>query len=302
MITYVNGALNVEGNRVASIARRRHGRRDNGETAMIEIDWDDAYANMPYVPGAEALPAQWAAQAEAFRASGVTIDTVRYGPAPRCEMDILSPVQRCVGLMIFVHGGYWMKFDRSYWTHLAKGALDRGWAVAIPSYTLAPEARVAQMTAEIGAAINHAAQIVPGPIRLAGHSAGGHLVSRMICTDTTLPQDVQDRIGHTVSISGLHDLRPLLWTKLNATLNLDADEAVAESAALATPRPGVSVTAWVGGDERPEFIRQAQALDVMWSGLGAQTACVVEPGHNHFSVVEALMDAKSPLLNEILDP
>ena len=267
---------------------------------MTAIDWDDAYANMPYVPGAEALPAQWAAEAEAFRASGVAIETLRYGVAPRCELDILRPTDPPEGLMVFVHGGYWMKFDRSYWTHLAKGALERGWAVAIPSYTLAPEARVGQMTAEIGGAIMRAAEAVSGPIRLAGHSAGGHLVSRMVCADSPLSQEVQDRIEHTVSISGLHDLRPLLWTKLNASLNLDIDEATAESAALCMPRSGASMTAWVGGDERPEFIRQAEALHTMWSGLEAQTTCVVEPGHNHFSVIEALTDPKSSLLNEIL--
>ena len=267
---------------------------------MTAIDWDDAYANMPYVPGAEALPGQWAAEAEAFRASDIANETIRYGAAPRCEMDILSPRQSPLGLMVFVHGGYWMKFDRSYWSHLAKGALERGWAVAIPSYTLAPEARVSQMTAEIGAAIVCAAKEIAGPVRLAGHSAGGHLVSRMICADSPLPKDVQDRIVHTVSISGLHDLRPLLWTKLNATLNLNMDEATAESAALCMPRSGVSITAWVGGDERPEFIRQAQALHTMWAGLEAQTACIVDPGHNHFSVIEALTDPKSDLLNEIL--
>lgn len=267
---------------------------------MTAIDWDDAYANMPYVPGSDALPARWAAQAEAFRASGVAMETVRYGAGPRCEMDVLRTVEPPLGLMVFVHGGYWMKFDRSFWTHLAKGALDRGWAVAIPSYTLAPEARIATMTGEIGAAIAKAAEMVAGPIRLAGHSAGGHLVTRMVCADSPIPRDVQARIAHTVSISGLHDLRPLLWTKLNETLGLDNFEARAESAALLMPRPAVSVTAWVGGAERPAFIQQAQALDIMWSGLAAQTACVIEPGHNHFSVIEALMDAKSPLLNEIL--
>ena len=267
---------------------------------MTAIDWDDAYANMPYVPGAEALPAQWAAEAEAFRTSGVAIETLRYGVAPRCELDILRPTHPAAGLMVFVHGGYWMKFDKSYWTHLATGALARGWAVAIPSYTLAPEARVGQMTAEIGAAISCAANAISGPIRLAGHSAGGHLVSRMVCADNPLSQVVQGRIEHTVSISGLHDLRPLLWTKLNASLNLDMDEAMAESAALCMPRSGASVTAWVGGDERPEFIRQAHALQTMWAGLEAQTTCVVEPGHNHFSVIEAIMDPKSALLNEII--
>ena len=48
--------------------------------------------------------------------------------------------------VVFVHGGYWMKFDRSYWSHFSEGLTARGWAVAMPSYTLAPEARIGSMT------------------------------------------------------------------------------------------------------------------------------------------------------------
>ena len=47
---------------------------------------------------------------------------------------------------MFVHGGYWLRFDRDMWSHLAAGAVARGWACAIPSYTLAPEARISAMT------------------------------------------------------------------------------------------------------------------------------------------------------------
>jgi acetyl esterase/lipase len=52
---------------------------------------------------------------------------------------------------VFVHGGYWLRFGRGDWSHLAAGPVARGWAVALPSYTLAPAARIAAITAEIGA-------------------------------------------------------------------------------------------------------------------------------------------------------
>ena len=78
--------------------------------------------------------------------------------------------------MVFVHGGYWRAFDRGLWSHLAAGPLARGWAVAMPGYVLAPEARIAAITAMIADAVAAAAAEVDGPMRLAGHSAGGHLV------------------------------------------------------------------------------------------------------------------------------
>ena len=87
---------------------------------------------------------------------------------------------------MFVHGGYWKAFDKSTWSHLAHGAVARGWAMALPSYTLAPDATLAQMTAQIARAIAAARAEVPGPVRLAGHSAGGHLVARMLCADSPI--------------------------------------------------------------------------------------------------------------------
>ncbi|MBO6551669.1 MAG: alpha/beta hydrolase [Roseitalea sp.] len=252
-------------------------------------DWDDAFANMAHVPGSGELPGRWAADAAAYRAGGVKVEAdIAYGDAPRERLDIVWPDETPKGLAVFVHGGYWMRLSKSDWTHYAEGARARGWAVALPSYTLTPEARIAAITAQIGRALAVAADRVAGPIRLSGHSAGGHLVTRMICDDTPLPPDVLARIDHTLSISGLHDLRPLMHTAMNDTLQLDAAEAAAESAVLHLPAGEPRVTAWVGGGERPEFIRQARILATVWEGLDAQTACLVDGDHNHFTVIEGL--------------
>lgn len=264
-------------------------------------DWDDAFANMAYIPGSDALPDQWIAQAKAYRDSGVRVQQdIPYGDHPREVFDLIWPDLTPKGLMVFIHGGYWMRLDKSYWSHLAQGARANGWAVCLPSYTLAPEARITAMTAQIGAAITQAAARVSGPIRICGHSAGGHLASRMACQDTPLPPAVLARVAHTVSISGLHDLRPLLHTTLNDTLHLDEEEAFTQSAALQRPATATPVTTWVGGAERPEFIRQSQLLAQMWEGLDVPTACVIAPDQHHFSVIEGLSDPNDPLTQCIL--
>ena len=151
-------------------------------------------------------------------------------------------------------------------------------------------------------AVTQVAAALPGPIVLAGHSAGGHLAARMICDDGTLPDAVAARIRHCVPISPLSDLRPLLRLALNDTLRLDLAEAVRESPALLTPRAGIPVTCWVGGMERPEFIRQAQLLANIWAGLGAPTDCIVDPGRHHFDVVDGLSAPDSPLTQALLAP
>lgn len=257
-------------------------------------DWDAAYSNMAHIAGSEHLPAHWAAEAEAYRTSGVAIETdIAYGEAPRQKLDIVWPDGSPKGLAVFVHGGYWMRMYKSDWTQFAEGARANGWAVALPGYTLAPNARIAAIRQEIMAAVACAAERVSGPIRLAGHSAGGHLVSRLACADLNLAY--ADRIEHVLSISGLHDLRPLMNTQMNRVLQLDAAEAYAESVALLEPRPGVSLTAWVGGGELAEFIRQSQLLHTAWQSFAVATAIQVDSVHHHFSVLEGLKEPTSPI-------
>ena len=261
------------------------------------IDWDDAFANMKHIPNAEKYPENWTLRAEAFRTQWANKELdLAYGDQMREKMDLFTPSSAAKGLMIFVHGGYWMRLNKSYWSHLSRGALDRSLAVAIPSYTLTPESSISAITRQIASAISVASQKVEGPIYLAGHSAGGHLVSRMNCVDTPLNQDILKRITAILSISGVHDLRPLRLTQMNETLNLSEEEAIQESPILHSAVIEVPVVAWVGSNERPEFLRQTQLLNHQWpsceSYFGAKD--------DHFTVLDGLEASQSALLNTFL--
>ncbi|MEL6765683.1 MAG: alpha/beta hydrolase [Pseudomonadota bacterium] len=267
-------------------------------------DWSDAYENRAHVPGFTRFLESWAdggARARAALAEkGDGALDLAYGADPRQQLDLYLPSGTPNGLAVFVHGGYWRAFGRESFGHMAQGIRAAGYAVAVPSYRLAPTVSVPQITANMAAAITLAAGRIEGPILLAGHSAGGHLVSRMGQADGPLPEAVASRIAHILTISGLHDLRPLLLTDKNDDLRLDAATALAESPALSTPRDGLRLTAWVGGDERPEFIRQSALIANMWLGLGAETRLVIDPGLNHFDVIEPLEHPDSPITRAFL--
>jgi arylformamidase len=267
-------------------------------------DWDDAYANGAHIVGSERCVDLWSEQARSFReelaAAGRVRPDIAYGERPRNRLDLFLPQGEPVGLVVFIHGGYWKAFDKSYWSHLARGALEKGHAVAMPSYTLCPEVRISEIGREIGAAVRKAAELVAGPVRLTGHSAGGHLAARMVSAGTPLASDVQARIRNVVSISGVHDLRPLMATGMNATLQIDEAEALSESPALLRPVDGARITCWVGGAERGEFRRQNALLANIWTGLGATTASVEEPDRHHFSVIEGLCDPNHALTRTLL--
>jgi len=263
-------------------------------------DFDAAYANSAAIAGSQSYPPRWAAAAAVFRenltsAGRARLDCV-YGPAPRNRYDLFFPDAAPLGLVVFVHGGYWKAFDKSLWSHLAEGALQRDYAVAMPSYTLCPDATIGAIAREIGAFLDHVADEVPGPIRLSGHSAGGHLVSRMLCTDTPIARATADRIDRTVSISGVHDLRPLLATGMNDIFRLDLAEARAESPALLEPRANIDITCLVGGAELGEFRRQNALLANVWHGFGVLTRAVERPGQHHFDVIDELRDPASELV------
>ncbi|TCL01331.1 alpha/beta hydrolase family protein [Shimia isoporae] len=253
------------------------------------MDWDDAYANAAYIDGADAYPDRWASEGAAFRAAtGARVD-VSYGQGAREVYDLILPEGAPKGLFVFVHGGYWLRFDKSFWSAFARGARALGWAVAMPSYELAPNARISEITMQVAAAIEHAAGEIDGPIILAGHSAGGHLVARAVCQGV-LPDAVADRIVRSVPISPVSDLRPMMKTSMNADLKLDEAECQAESPALLQPRSGIEVTVVVGAAERPVFLDQAEWLSTAWN-------CdrIIVGGKHHFDVIDALADPESDL-------
>lgn len=267
-------------------------------------DWDDAYANGSNIARGDRWPEAWVKPAEAFRnslsASGRAKLDLAYGERPRNRLDLFLPDGSANGLVVFVHGGYWLQLDKSYWSHLAAGAVASGYAVAMPSYTLCPEIRIAGIVEEVAAAISEAAKLVEGPLMLTGHSAGGHLVSRMITATVPLTSHLQARIRNVVSISGVHDLRPIMSTAMNEKLAIDESEALSESPALLRPMRNARITCWVGGGERAEFRRQNALLANIWTGLGATTAAVVEPDRHHFNVIDGLADAGHPLTRTLL--
>lgn len=258
------------------------------------MDMDAAYANADFIPDGTAYFARWAAQAAAFRAAMGTraeLD-LTYGSSQRQALDLFHPDAPPKGLLVFIHGGYWRESHRTDWSHLAAGPLARGWAVAMPSYDLCPQVSIADITDQVEAAIAHAAARIPGPIRLTGHSAGGHLVARMVCADRAPAW--RDRLHRVVPISPVAELAPLMQTTMNADLAIDDAVAATQSPARLSPVE-VPVTVWVGAEERPAFLEQSGWLAAAWG-----CPRVVDPDRHHFDVIEGLERPDSPLMNAVL--
>ena len=260
---------------------------------------DDAWANAAYIPDADAYIDKWTQEAVAFRehlgASGRTRLDCTYGPSDRQRYDLFLPDGTPKGLMIFIHGGYWLRFDKSFWSHFAQGGVENGWAVAMPSYDLCPAVGIPDITAQITRAIETIAGEYPDlPIAITGHSAGGHLTARMLEKGRFAPE-LEARIARAVPISPVADLRPIMETSMNDSFKLDEATAVAESPTLSRKSLDIPITVWVGGIERPVFIEQAKEMSKAW-----ECGLHIAEARHHFDVIDGLKDADAPLIKDLL--
>jgi arylformamidase len=142
----------------------------------------------------------------------------------------------------------------------------------------------------------------PAPIVVSGHSAGGHLTAMMYATDWRERGLADTPFAGGVSLSGVHDLTPLVQFSHNVDLRLDEAEARRLSPINHQPRIEAPLLAAVGADETSEFVRQTRLLWDAWPQVrpaGAQAPMEI-PNRHHYSVVLDYAQADSALTRATL--
>ena len=142
------------------------------------------------------------------------------------------------------------------------------------------------------------------PVRIVvgGNSAGGHLAAMMLATDWAAAGLARDPVTAAVTISGVHDLAPLLLFSFNSDIKLDAAEAARLSPVRLAPRSQVPLLIATGADETSEFLRQAQLLWDAWPANRppGMTGPLFIPARDHFSIVADYGDIDSDLTRATL--
>jgi arylformamidase len=261
------------------------------------IDLEAEYNNRARVPDHPTHIAGWQKDAAFYRQSAKCELDLAYGDSERHRIDFFHPAngEDEQPVILFIHGGYWQSLDKSYFSHLARGANEHGFSVAIPSYDLAPVASLAQIIACIESAANFVMKRTNRPLVATGHSAGGHLSACLMAKPETLVVPVKT----AMPISGLFELAPLVPTSINKALGLSVEEAKRLSPLDWSPPRGGHLASIVGGAESNEFLRQSRLIADRWSHAGVSTHYYEVPGAHHFDVVEGLADPSDPLV-EIL--
>lgn len=269
---------------------------------MSALDLEAEYNNRRRVANYAEIAARWEKASGAFRAEAKCELDKPYGKGERQRYDLFLPKSGAPqGQAVFIHGGYWQRGDRKAYSFVAKALVERGISVAVPSYTLCPQASVMDIVAEMRQFLKALWEHTKRHPVVTGNSAGGHLTAAVVATDWTKVGGVPgDLVRAGYALSGVYDLAPLITTSINEPVKLDAAKA-REASPLFWPAPAGNRTfvAAVGGDESQEFIRQGLEVTAAWSRAGVKAECVIVPDTNHFTVVDELARPESAMLARV---
>jgi len=233
---------------------------------------------------------------------------LRYGPGPKETLDLFLPAGKPLGTFVFFHGGYWRAFDKADFSFVASPLVEQGMAVAVVNYDLCPAVTIANIVDECRRAmlwlVREGSRYGAAMDRtvIGGHSAGGHLVAMLFGTDWQRYGLSRAPFAGGMSLSGVHDLEPLVLSTMNADLCLDAEEARRVSPVNHQPKTDALLLVVVGADETGEFVRQSDLIFDAWprNRPGGMTTPLRIPGRHHFSVVLDHADPQSALMRAVV--
>jgi arylformamidase len=232
---------------------------------------------------------------------------IAYGGGTNETLDIFQPRAGSRALLTFLHGGFWRALDKSDFSFIARPFVERGVAVAVVNYALAPAVTVETIVRQVLAAhawlyLNCERYGAPrNRIYVCGHSAGGQLTAMMLAAvwpayARELPDDL---VKGGLAVSGVYDLEPLLRVSFNSDMRLNARSARKLSPASYFPLRAVPLYTAVGGDESAEFRRQNQLIAARWAHCFRRD--IPMPGCHHLSVIERLGAPGSALFSGALE-
>jgi acetyl esterase/lipase len=252
--------------------------------SMSQHELDLGLNNSTAVAGSGELVNGWEQRSADMRKRHPDHIDLRYGPRERNRIDFLKSRDKAPTLL-FIHGGYWQMRAKEAFTMFAEGAIAHGINVALIGYTLAPEATLEAIVAEIHQGIDYLAGQLPvlgadaGGIVVSGWSAGGHLTAMALS---------HPLVKAGMAISGIFDLEPIRHSYLNVKLKLDGPMSRRNSPMAQPGGPMKPLALVVGAAELPLLRKQTADFAGHRAKYGLPVAYEEIPGANHFSIMDEM--------------
>jgi arylformamidase len=246
---------------------------------------DRGLNNSTAVEGSSDMVEGWAKRSADMRARHAAHLNLPYGRHERNRIDFLKAPGSNAPTLLFIHGGYWQMRAKEFFTMFAAGPMAHGINVALIGYTLAPEATLDQIVAEIHAGVDFLAGQLPAlggdanRIVASGWSAGGHLTAMAM---------MNPHIKGGVAISGIYDLEPIRHSYLNIKLGLDEEMSRRNSPMAQAGGPMKPLSLVVGSAELPLLRRQTADFAGHRAKYGLPVSYEEIPAANHFTIMDEL--------------
>lgn len=264
--------------------------------ALDQAQRDAAYNNNAAVADSAMWIEKRNRESAAYRAAHASKLDLAYGTAERTAFDLYPAADPAAPCLVFIHGGYWQRNGRELFACMAEGPAAAGWSVAVPGYTLAPQANMGAIVAEIGSALDWLADRGPdhgiaGPLIVAGWSAGAQLAALHLS---------HPRVLAGLAISGIYELAPLRDTGLNQALNLSAAD-IAEFSPLRREVVRKPLVVAVGSAELPTLVHDARSFYRRRLRDGGPGRLLSVAGADHFSILQELQKPDGALVGAALE-
>jgi arylformamidase len=252
---------------------------------MSQEDRDRGLNNGVAVAGSADIVAGWERRSAKIRGRYSDHLDLRYGPRERNRIDFLKSAEKGLTL-VFIHGGYWQHRAKEVFTLFAAGPMAHGINVALFGYTLAPDATLDEIVAEIHQGIDFLIEQLPAlggntsRIVVSGWSAGGHLASVAL----SHPQ-----VKAGMGISGIYDLEPIRHSYLNVKLGLDEVMSRRNSPAMQAGGAMKPLSVVVGSAELPLLRKQTADFACHRAKYGLPVTYEEIPGADHFTVMNEMV-------------
>jgi len=252
--------------------------------SMTQEDRDLGLNNGVAVAGSGDMVAGWERRSTEVRDRHSNHLDLRYGPRERNRIDFIKAAEKGPTL-VFIHGGYWQMRAKEVFTLFAEGPMAHGINVALFGYTLAPDATLDEIVAEIHQGLDFLAGQLPGMggdagrIVVSGWSAGGHLTSMALS---------HPHVKAGMAISGIYDLEPIRHSYLNVKLKLDEAMSRRNSPVMQAGGAMKPLSLVVGSAELPLLRQQTADFAGHRAKYGLPVTYEEIPGANHFTIMNEL--------------
>ena len=290
-------AIAAEGNLACRIGPAPHAKGPRVFLDYDQIELDAAYEQRAYAPLGDQITERFITDSEEARRRLGNPQRAAYGPSEIEKLDIFRTSRANAPVMVFVHGGAWLRNQAGDFHYIAENFVKAGAHFIaldfIPVDRANGDLRV--MADQVRRAVvwvyRNAASFGgdPNAIYISGQSSGAHLAGVALITDWAKEYGVPaDVLKGGVLQSGMYEMKPVRLSSRSSYIKFDdaMEEAMSSQRHIVNLRAPIVVM--YGTNETPEFQRQNREFAAAVKAAGKPVTLTVLPNHNHYEVQQTL--------------